>query len=64
MLFPVSITIDGYLQADSYEEAQELVSRLEIRELKLQDENEPDDPFGIELEQMEMADISVLPEKE
>lgn len=61
MLFPVSITIDGYLQANSYEEAQELASRLEIRELKLQDENEPDNPFGIELEQTEIAEVSVIP---
>lgn len=64
MLFPVSISIDGYLQADSHEEAQELASRLEIRELKLQDKNEPDNPFGIDLEQTEMTEVSVLPEKD
>lgn len=64
MLFPISIKIDGYLQAESYEEAQVLASRLEVREFKLQDENEPDNPFGIDLEQMEVSDISVLPEKD
>lgn len=60
MLFPISITIDGYIQADSYQEAQVLATRLELRELIFQDENAPDDSFGIELEQTEIAETTVL----
>lgn len=59
MLFPISITVDGYIQADNYEEAQ--AARLELRELKLQNDKEPDDPFGINLEQAEIVDTAVLP---
>lgn len=59
MLFPISIAVDGYIQADNYEEAQ--AARLELRELKLQNDKEPDDPFGINLEQTEIVDTAVLP---
>lgn len=61
MLFPISITVDGYIQADNYEESQAQAARLELRELKLQDDKEPDDPFGINLEQAEIVDTAVLP---
>nr|DAP98320.1 MAG TPA: hypothetical protein [Bacteriophage sp.] len=60
MLFPISITIDGYIQADSYQEARALAARLELRELIFQDKNTPHDSFGIELEQTEIAGTTVL----
>lgn len=58
MLFPISITVDGYI---NYEEAQAQAARLELRELKLQDDKEPNDPFGINLEQAEIVETAVLP---
>lgn len=60
MLYPISVTIDGYIQADNYEEAQALAKRLELRELELQDKDDPEEFFGIQLEQPEISGITVL----
>lgn len=55
MLYPISITIDGYIQAESLEEAQNIADYLEVFEIIVESKGCIE-----EIEQIEIAEVSVL----